>query len=111
MARLPARAPYLSKKEKTAFDKGVDSVSWLLVRFMLVMVPAVFLINGFTKHDWLSGLSFRDFRRGGPHPGNAADDRDLLPRQRGDHDGQKESHRQKHQLDSKLRRHGCSLHR
>jgi Mg2+-importing ATPase len=46
------------KKEKTAFDKGVDSVSWLLVRFMLVMVPAVFLINGFTKHDWLEAFLF-----------------------------------------------------
>jgi Mg2+-importing ATPase len=48
----------IGKKEKTAFDKGVDSVSWLLVRFMLVMVPAVFLINGFTKHDWLSAFLF-----------------------------------------------------
>jgi Mg2+-importing ATPase len=49
------------KKEKTAFDKGVDSVSWLLVRFMLVMVPAVFLINGFTKHDWLQKPFFSRF--------------------------------------------------
>jgi len=47
-----------TKKEKTAFDKGVDSVSWLLVRFMLMMVPAVFLINGFTKHDWLQAFLF-----------------------------------------------------
>jgi Mg2+-importing ATPase len=47
-----------AKKEKTAFDKGVDSVSWLLVRFMLMMVPAVFLINGFTKHDWLQAFLF-----------------------------------------------------
>jgi Mg2+-importing ATPase len=47
-----------AKKEKTAFDKGVDSVSWLLVRFMLVMVPAVLLINGFTKHDWLQAFLF-----------------------------------------------------
>jgi Mg2+-importing ATPase len=47
-----------NKKEKTAFDKGVDSVSWTLVRFMLVMVPAVFLINGFTKNDWLSAFLF-----------------------------------------------------
>jgi len=47
-----------TKNEKTAFDKGVDSVSWLLVRFMLVMVPAVLLINGFTKHDWLQAFLF-----------------------------------------------------
>ena len=43
---------------KTAFDKGVQSVSWLLIRFMLVMVPAVFLINGLTKSNWLEALLF-----------------------------------------------------
>ena len=43
---------------KTAFDKGVQSVSWLLIRFMLVMVPAVFLINGLTKNNWLEALLF-----------------------------------------------------
>ncbi|MCI1734478.1 MAG: magnesium-translocating P-type ATPase [Bacilli bacterium] len=47
-----------AKAEKTAFDKGVDSVSWLLVRFMLVMAPAVFLINGLTKNDWLEAFLF-----------------------------------------------------
>jgi len=43
---------------KTAFAKGIESVSWLLIRFMLVMVPAVLLINGFTKGDWLEALLF-----------------------------------------------------
>ena len=43
---------------KTAFDKGVSSVSWLLIRFMLVMAPAVFVINGLTKGDWLQALLF-----------------------------------------------------
>ncbi|MBP7574834.1 MAG: magnesium-translocating P-type ATPase, partial [Rhodoferax sp.] len=33
-------------------------VSWLLIRFMMVMVPAVLLINGLTKHDWLQALLF-----------------------------------------------------
>ena len=33
----------------TAFDKGISKVSLLLIRFMLVMVPFVFFINGFTK--------------------------------------------------------------
>lgn len=37
---------------KTAFDRGVNKVSWLLIRFMLIMVPVVLLINGFTKGDW-----------------------------------------------------------
>ena len=46
------------KRAETSFDKGVNSVSWLLIRFMLIMVPLVFLINGFTKHDWLEALLF-----------------------------------------------------
>jgi P-type Mg2+ transporter len=46
------------KRAETSFDKGVNSVSWLLIRFMLVMVPLVFLINGFTKHNWLEALLF-----------------------------------------------------
>lgn len=39
-------------RSQTAFDRGVNSVSWLLIRFMLVMVPIVLLINGFAKGDW-----------------------------------------------------------
>src|SRR6516165_8259413 len=35
----------------TAFDQGINRFTWLMIRFMLVMVPAVFLINGLTKHD------------------------------------------------------------
>ena len=46
------------KQPQTSFDKGVSSVSWLLIRFMMVMVPLVFLINGFTKGDWLQALLF-----------------------------------------------------
>ena len=34
---------------KTAFEMGVNSISMLLIRFMLVMVPIVLFINGFTK--------------------------------------------------------------
>ena len=37
------------KKEKSSFEKGVSSVSWLLIRFMAVMVPLVFLVNGIFK--------------------------------------------------------------
>ncbi len=42
----------------TSFEKGVNSVSWVLIRFMMVMVPIVFVINGVTKGDWLSALLF-----------------------------------------------------
>ncbi|ELY4665148.1 magnesium-translocating P-type ATPase [Cronobacter muytjensii] len=45
-------------RPQTAFDKGVNSVSWLLIRFMMVMVPVVLLINGFTKGDWLDATFF-----------------------------------------------------
>lgn len=43
---------------ETNFAKGVNSVSWVLIRFMCVMVPLVFLINGITKGDWLAALLF-----------------------------------------------------
>ncbi|WP_016256313.1 magnesium-translocating P-type ATPase, partial [Yersinia pestis] len=45
-------------RAQTAFDRGVNSVSWLLIRFMLVMVPIVLLINGFTKGDWTEAALF-----------------------------------------------------
>ncbi len=46
------------KRAETSFDKGVNKVSWLLIRFMLVMVPLVFLINGFVKGNWMEALLF-----------------------------------------------------
>ncbi|TNV17336.1 magnesium-translocating P-type ATPase [Buttiauxella sp. B2] len=45
-------------RSQTAFDRGVNSVSWLLIRFMLVMVPVVFMINGVMKGDWWDSLLF-----------------------------------------------------
>jgi len=45
-------------RAQTAFDRGVNSVSWLLIRFMLVMVPVVFLINGVLKGEWWDALLF-----------------------------------------------------
>jgi len=47
-----------AKPVKTSFEKGVNSVSWLLIRFMLVMVPVVLFINGFTKGDWMDAVLF-----------------------------------------------------
>jgi Mg2+-importing ATPase len=46
------------ERVQTSFDRGVRSVSWLLIRFMAVMVPVVFLINGLDKHDWLQAFLF-----------------------------------------------------
>lgn len=43
---------------ETSFAKGVNEVSWVLIRFMMVMVPLVFVINGFTKGNWVSAFLF-----------------------------------------------------
>src|SRR5262249_60642205 len=48
----------MGRQVETAFDKGVKKFTWLMIRFMLVMVPLVFLINGFTKHDWKGAFFF-----------------------------------------------------
>ncbi|MCE0936329.1 MULTISPECIES: magnesium-translocating P-type ATPase [Pseudomonas] len=45
-------------RSQTAFDRGVNSVSSLLIRFMLVMVPVVFMINGVVKGDWGDAFLF-----------------------------------------------------
>ena len=47
-----------SKHAVTSFEKGVNSVSWLLIRFMFVMVPIVLFLNGFTKGDWIQASLF-----------------------------------------------------
>jgi P-type Mg2+ transporter len=46
------------KRAATSFDKGVRRFGWLMIRFILVMAPLVFLINGLTKGDWLQALLF-----------------------------------------------------
>ncbi len=43
---------------QTSFDKGVHRFTWLMIQFMLVMVPLVFLINGLTKHNWRDAFFF-----------------------------------------------------
>lgn len=48
----------VDKKIETSFEKGVNSVSRLLIKFMLVMVPIVFVVNGITKGDWLQAFLF-----------------------------------------------------
>src|SRR5690348_11362038 len=46
------------QRVQTSFDRGIRSVSWLLIRFMAVMVPVVFLINGLDKHNWTEAFLF-----------------------------------------------------
>lgn len=43
---------------QTAFDKGIARFTWLMLRFLLVMVPLVFVINGFTKGNWSDAFFF-----------------------------------------------------
>jgi Mg2+-importing ATPase len=42
----------------TSFDQGLNRFTWLMMQFMAVMVPLVFFINGFTKHDWKGAFFF-----------------------------------------------------
>lgn len=42
----------------TSFDIGINKVSWILIRFMFIMVPIVLLINGFTKGNWFEAFLF-----------------------------------------------------
>ena len=44
--------------EKSVFDKNMESITNLLIRFMLVMVPVIFCANFFTKHDLLGSVIF-----------------------------------------------------
>ena len=48
----------VEKRTETSFEKGMNSVSWLLVRLMLFMVPVVLLLNGFVKGNWLHAVLF-----------------------------------------------------
>lgn len=47
-----------NERTLTGFDLGINSVSWLFVRFMLAMAPVVFLVNGFTKGSWFEAFLF-----------------------------------------------------
>ena len=42
----------------TSFDRGIEAFTWLMIRFMVVMVTVVFVIVGLTKHDWAEALIF-----------------------------------------------------
>ena len=95
---------------ETSFTKGVNAVSWVLIRFMMVMVPLVFFINGITKGDWLEAFFVRHLHRRGAYPGNAAHDRDHLPCQGRNVHEQKADHREKSELHPELWCHRHPLH-
>lgn len=51
-------ATLTGQQVETSFDKGVKRFTWLMIRFMIVMVPLVFLINGLTKGNWGEAFFF-----------------------------------------------------
>ena len=46
------------ERVQTSFDKGINRFTWLMIQLMAVMVPLVFVINGYTKHDWRGAFFF-----------------------------------------------------
>ena len=48
----------INQKKVSSFDQGIKHFSWLMIRFMLVMAPAVFLINGILKGNWIEAGLF-----------------------------------------------------
>ncbi|MGD1032245.1 MAG: magnesium-translocating P-type ATPase, partial [Opitutaceae bacterium] len=48
----------LAKRDPTNFDKGIKSFTWLMIRFMIIMVSIVFLIVGLKSHNWVEALLF-----------------------------------------------------
>jgi P-type Mg2+ transporter len=56
---LGSIAESLSEEEApTSFDKGIADITWLILRFVLVMVPLVFIITGVTKGNWAEAFFF-----------------------------------------------------
>jgi Mg2+-importing ATPase len=51
-------AGIVSQRQQTNFDLGINKFTWLMIRFIAIMVPAVFLINGFFRHSWLDAFLF-----------------------------------------------------
>ena len=48
----------IGEQPMTSFDKGINRFTWLMIRFIFIMVPAVFLINGFSRHNWMEAFLF-----------------------------------------------------
>lgn len=48
----------VGKRALTSFEVGVNGVSWLLIGFIVIMMPTVFLVNGITKGNWIQAFFF-----------------------------------------------------
>lgn len=105
-----AQRTMAADRVQTSFQLGVNSVSWLLIRFALVMVPIVLLLNGFTKGDWPEAFLFALSVAVGLTP-------EMLPMivtstlAKGAVMLAPEGHRQAARCDSELWCHGCAVHR
>ena len=47
-----------SVNEKNSFEKGIDNVSKLLIKFMVIMLPIIVVVNFCTKCNWWDSLIF-----------------------------------------------------
>lgn len=50
--------PDRNSSRKNRFDKGANSIAWVLIRFMAVLVPMVLIAGGLTKGNWVSAFLF-----------------------------------------------------
>lgn len=48
----------ITERAMTSFDKGINEYTWLMIKFIFIMAPIVFVINGFTKGDWFEAFLF-----------------------------------------------------
>ena len=48
----------MGARVETSFEKGVNQFTYLMIGFMAIMVPLVFIINGLTKNDWVGAFLF-----------------------------------------------------
>lgn len=48
----------VAERPTTSFDKGVNRFTWLMIKFIFILSPVVFLINGFAKGDWWQAFLF-----------------------------------------------------
>ena len=48
----------INKKHKKDFDKGSNSIVWVLIKFMTILIPIVFVASGLTKGNWLNSFLF-----------------------------------------------------
>lgn len=51
-------ASIVGQRQLTSFDKGINKFTWLMILFIAVMVPTVFLLNGLSKHNWMDAFLF-----------------------------------------------------